>query len=122
NNIKTPLYSNLNRGGSFAITYRDLSVPLTGLDRFIPVRSDHQKILTCFLEYESDDFVVVHDLVYLRETEGWRMEKSAYRKLRLSQAWVAAALVESGFTLCTQSIAGRLVLVVAEKRSPVRCG
>jgi hypothetical protein len=71
--------------------------------------------MTCFLEYESDDFVAVHDLVHVRESEGWRMEKSAYCKLRLSQAWVAATLVETGFTLCTQATAGRLVLTVAMK-------
>jgi len=46
-------------------TYRDLTKELEGLDRFIPVRSD-DKIMTCFLEYESAESVAVHDLIYTR--------------------------------------------------------
>ena len=105
----------LVRGGRFAITYRDLSVALAGADRFLPVRSDDEKIMTCFLEYESDDYVVVNDIVHVREAKGWRMEKSSYRKLRLSAAWVAQALCDEGFRIRSQGMAGRLALIVAEK-------
>jgi SAM-dependent methyltransferase len=101
--------------GVFAITYRDLSVALTGLDRFIPVRSDDEKIMTCFLEYESEEHVVVNDVVHLRAPQGWSMEKSSYRKLRLPAAWVVEALRDAGFRLRSQSTAGRLALIIAEK-------
>jgi SAM-dependent methyltransferase len=104
----------LVRGGRFAITYRDLSVALAGPDRFLPVRSDDEKIMTCFLEYESEH-VVVNDIVHVREAQGWRMEKSSYRKLRLSAAWVAEALCDEGFRIRSQGMAGRLALIVAEK-------
>ena len=40
--------------GTFVATFRDYSAPLTGDRRFIPVRGDSERILTCFLE-ESDD-------------------------------------------------------------------
>lgn len=109
------VFRKLASGGRFAITYRDLSAALTGLDRFISVRSDHRKVMTCFLEYESDDFVVVHDLLHVQEDQGWRLEKSAYRKLRLSPAGIAAALAETGFIVCTQGTVERLILIVAEK-------
>jgi SAM-dependent methyltransferase len=102
-------------GGRFAITYRDLSVALAGADRFLPVSSDDERIMTCFLEYESDEHVVVNDIVYVREAQGWRMEKSSYRKLRLSAAWVAEALCDEGFHIRSQGMAGRLALIVAEK-------
>jgi SAM-dependent methyltransferase len=105
----------LVRGGRFAITYRDLSVALAGADRFLPVRSDDERIMTCFLEYESDEHVVVNDIVHLREAHGWRMEKSSYRKLRLSAVWVAEALCDEGFRIRSQGMAGRLALIVAEK-------
>src|SRR5262247_4082601 len=36
-------------GGHFVLSFRDYSVPLEGDARFIPVRSDERRILTCFL-------------------------------------------------------------------------
>ena len=62
---------------------------LTGTARFLPVRADDQRILTCFLEY-GPSHVTVHDLLHEREAGGaWRLQTSAYRKLRLSPGWVA---------------------------------
>lgn len=80
----------LKPAGLFVISYRDLAASeLTGLDRFLPVRSDDNRIMTCFLEYEGPDTVVVNDLVYLRNGDGqWSLRKSAYRKLRLAITWV----------------------------------
>jgi len=59
------VFNALHSGGVFVSTYRDLTKELEGLDRFIPVRSD-DKIMTCFLEYESAESVAVHDLIYTR--------------------------------------------------------
>jgi hypothetical protein len=84
-------------GGRFIVTFRDLSNELTGLDRFIPVRSDDDRIFTCFLEYEPET-VKVHDLVYSREPTGWNLEKSWYRKLRLSPAQVVEMIEAAGFS------------------------
>ncbi len=50
----------------------------------IPVKSDEQTIFTCFLEYEAN-IVKVHDLVYQKDNNGWKLNKNFYRKLRLSQ-------------------------------------
>ena len=60
------VFDRLRPGGIFVITYRDLTTELYGTDRFIPVRSDDNKIMTCFLEFENAESVVVHDLVYIR--------------------------------------------------------
>ena len=76
----------------FVITYRDLTKELFGTDRFIPVRSDENKIMTCFLEFENEDSVVVHDLVYMRRDSGWSLNKSSYRKLRLGIGWIREEL------------------------------
>jgi SAM-dependent methyltransferase len=105
----------LTTGGLFVITYRDLTGELTGLDRFLPVRSDDEKIMTCFLEYESKDAVLVHDLIHIREGSEWKLEKSSYRKLRLAQEWVADALGRAGFSIVKQEPAGRLTMIVAQK-------
>ncbi|WP_228023405.1 class I SAM-dependent methyltransferase [Streptomyces acidicola] len=79
--------------GTAVLSYRDLTVPLTGTDRFLPVRSAEDRIMTCFLEYpdDYDDYtVVVHDLIHTRSApEGaWTLHARSYRKLRLAHAWV----------------------------------
>lgn len=73
----------LIEGGFFCASFRDYtSSELTGTSRFIPVRSDDQRIHTCFLEYGSD-VVHVHDLLYTKHEEGWVFSASVYDKLRL---------------------------------------
>jgi cyclopropane fatty-acyl-phospholipid synthase-like methyltransferase len=111
----TGIHRALATGGLLVITYRDLTSELTGLDRFLPVRSDEEKIMTCFLEYASDDAVLVHDLIHIREGREWKLEKSSYRKLRLAQQWVIDALGRAGFSILKQEPAGRLTLIVARK-------
>ncbi len=100
-------------GGRFVLTYRDLTPPLLDTDRFIPVQSDGERIMTCFLEYESDEALRVTDLVHLRGDSGWVLKKSSYHKLRLSPAWVREALGEAGFVDVVLGVAGRLSLVGA---------
>lgn len=109
------VYASLAPEGTLVLTYRDLTSELTGSDRFLPVRADDTHIMTCFLEFSSPDFVTVHDLIYVREDGGWKLNKSCYEKLRLSQEWVSAALREVGFTVAQESLAGRLLLTAAKK-------
>jgi SAM-dependent methyltransferase len=88
----------LTRGGMFAATFRDyVSAPLQGDRRFIPVRSDENRILTCFLEYAGDT-VTVHDLLHERHDGRWRQRVSSYPKLRLHPEWVTAKLAAQGLT------------------------
>jgi SAM-dependent methyltransferase len=105
----------LRPGGMLVITYRDLTTELCGTDRFIPVRSDQDKIMTCFLEFENAESVVVHDLIYVREGAGWSMNKSSYRKLRLGIDWMCEELGKAGFTAVSHDLCGRLVAVAAMK-------
>jgi len=114
----TALFSEVGRllvpDGKFILSFRDLSQELHGLDRFVPVRGDNERIMTCFLEYEPDT-VIVHDLIYLRQGEGWDLRKSAYRKLRLSHVWVHSQLVAQGFEVQSQEQAFGVWTVVAVK-------
>ena len=103
-------------GGRFVITYRDLSVEVTGLDRFVPVYADENKIMTCFLEFDRSDSVLVHDLVYIRVGTQWQLEKSSYRKLRLPVSWLEDALVRAGFSV-QRGHAGRLLRLVGKKHT-----
>ncbi len=86
----------LKPGGRFAISFRDYSEALLDERRFIPVRSDERRILTCFLEYEEDT-VVVHDILHERAGDAWETRVSSYRKLRLSPERVIGSLESFGF-------------------------
>ncbi|SOD63932.1 Methyltransferase domain-containing protein [Streptomyces zhaozhouensis] len=91
----------LTPDGTVVLSYRDLTVPLTGTDRFLPVRATEDRIMTCFLEYpdDFDDYtVVVHDLVHVRERVGedWTLKTGSYRKLRVSHEWVLRQCATAG--------------------------
>jgi SAM-dependent methyltransferase len=98
-------------GGQFVLSFRDYSEPLEGLARFIPVRSDERRILTCFLEYEEDT-VVVHDILHERAGDSWDARVGSYRKLRLSPDRVIASLETGGFDVRRQPGLRGLVRIV----------
>ena len=86
-------------GGLFVATFRDyVSTPLQGNGRFILVRGDENRILTCFLEY-SDTTVRVHDVLHERAAGNWQLRLSSYPKLRLAPEWVMKALASHGFSV-----------------------
>jgi SAM-dependent methyltransferase len=91
----------LRPNGQFVLSFRDLSSELRGTDRFIPVRSAADKIMTCFLEY-GPDAVMVHDLIHIREGDSWKLLKSSYPKLRLSTDEVHRNLENVGFEVYAQ--------------------
>lgn len=105
----------LVEGGMLVLTFRDyVSVELRGQERFIPVRSDDTRILTCFLEYQKD-FVEVHDLLHQRSGAQWTLTTSSYRKLRLDKNWLIKLLSESGWAIIRDTFEGGMVSLVAKK-------
>src|SRR5438309_319165 len=85
-------------GGLLVLTFRDLSGELRDLDRVIPLGAWDDLVITCFLEYEAST-VKVHDLIWVRQPDGWRFRKGVYRKLRLAPARVTARLTAAGFAV-----------------------
>ncbi|MGO4716599.1 class I SAM-dependent methyltransferase [Bradyrhizobium sp. 2TAF24] len=104
----------LQPGGLLVLTFRDLSAELTGLDRFLPVRADADRIMVCVLDYEPET-VVVSDLVHVRTDEGWTLRKSSYRKLRLGPAALADELTGLGLAVRRNEPAGRMHAIVAAR-------
>jgi SAM-dependent methyltransferase len=85
------------RDGHLLLAFRDyVTKPLEDAQRFIPVRSDDQRIHTCFLETRGEQ-LIVHDVVYDRDGAAWKFSASAYPKLRLAPEWVVAELAARGF-------------------------
>ena len=105
----------LKPGGVLALTFRDLSIERQGLDRFLPIRADADRIMTCVLEFESDH-VVINDLIYVREGETWTLNKSSFRKIRLGVADVLADLRLLGFNIrVNQPLANGMQAIAAVK-------
>jgi 2-polyprenyl-3-methyl-5-hydroxy-6-metoxy-1,4-benzoquinol methylase len=103
----------LSPGGTFVVSFRDYSVPLVGDQRFIPVRSDDSRILTCFLQYEPEA-VLVHDILHQRQPDGWRTQVSHYRKLRLSPEHLITLLQSSGFNVRRETGMRGMIRLVAQ--------
>jgi hypothetical protein len=113
----TAVSDSLASGGLFAMTFRDyVSAPSKGGGRFILVRSDENRILTCFLEY-FDTTVQVHDVLHERDGGQWRLRISSYPKLRLSLEWVVSALTSLGFTVRREPGLGGMVRVMAQQKA-----
>ena len=110
----TLVAESLQPGGQFVTTFRDYTSALTGDARFIPVRSDADRILTCFLEYAPDE-VTVHDILQERQGSTWQMRVSSYRKLRLAPTWVSAELQGRGFSVRVEPGLAGMVRIVATR-------
>lgn len=106
--------SRLSIGGRLFLGYRDMSVAVKDLERFIAVRSDAERIFTCFLEYEKRR-VKVHDLIYERRDDQWILHKSYYRKLRISTDWIQKKIKEAGLGIEHLSADKGMTTVVASK-------
>ena len=101
-------------GGKVVLSYRDLTRKLVGEQRFIPVRSDDSKILTCFLEY-FPSVVMVHDILHEKINGEWVQKVSAYPKLRLDESMVMALLTKNGFQIRMSQTVSRMIHIIAAK-------
>jgi Methyltransferase domain len=106
--------ASLRSGGLFIATFRDYSRRLVGSGRFIPVKSDADRILTCFLEYAADH-VDVHDLLHERSGDTWQLRIGTYRKILLDPQWVSESLRERGFSVRTEAGLAGMIRVIAVK-------
>jgi SAM-dependent methyltransferase len=112
------LFKNCNKvikdNGLLTLSFRDYSTPLTGVNRFIPVKSDENRILTCFLEY-YDNYVIVNDLLYENENGKWNQKVSSYKKIRISENEIIELLRKSNFEIISSEIINRMVFLIAKK-------
>lgn len=94
----------LTSEGTLVFSFRDYSSnELRGPDRFIPVRSDDERIHTCFLEYDQH-VVFVYDIIQSRSATGWSTSISSYPKLRLAPEDVIRQANASALSLQHQSV------------------
>jgi hypothetical protein len=110
-------HQKLVSGGKLILSFRDLTAELKQEERFIPVKSDENRIFTCFLEY-FPHHVMVHDLLHIRENGTWVQKVSSYPKLRLSGQEVVDLLMQQGFVGQTNETINRMIHLIAQKVNP----
>jgi SAM-dependent methyltransferase len=108
------VYDILAPGGKFILTFRDYSIELEDTNRFIPVKSDSQRILTCFIEYFPDK-IRVTDLLHEFENDRWVQKASSYHKTRISMDEALLLLKEYGFKIILGSFKGGIVSIIGQK-------
>ncbi len=104
----------LIEGGKLILSFRDYSTALTGDQRFIPVKSDDTKILTCCLDYEADR-VRVTDLLQIKTENGWQQKVSSYYKVRVSPNDVVKILADCGLRIAFNEVVNRMTTIIAIK-------
>lgn len=109
------IHAALEPNGLAALSFRNQETPLTGPDRFLPVYAADDLLFTCALEY-AEEHIEVTDLAWTREEEGWRLEKSSYRKVRLRRPAILELLEKAGFSLIFEETNRGMVWLVGKKR------
>lgn len=106
----------LTNNGKLILSIRDYSAELNGDSRFIPVKSDDTKILTCCLDYEANK-VRVTDILHTKTEGGWHQKVSSYYKVRLLPKDIMKAIEESGLVITFNEIVNRMITIIATKKS-----
>lgn len=107
-------HSILNLDGKLIFTFRDLSGSLSDLDRFIQVKSDDNRILTCFLE-DNAETVKVFDLLHEKIEEKWVLKKSSYKKLKINIEWLKIEMTKIGFAVELSKLPSGMNVVIGSK-------
>ncbi len=108
-------YENLESGGKLILSFRDYSTELKGDSRFIPVKSDDKRVMTCFLAY-SAEYVNVTDLLYEKINEEWMQFVSSYKKVRALPEEIEKYLKEAGFEIESNEVLSRMIYIIADKK------
>ena len=105
----------LDKNGKLILSFRDYSVERKGDQRFIPVKSDTDRILTCILDYE-ETHVRVTDLLYTHTQEGWIPTVSSYQKVRVTAAMMRHLLEQTGFVIQIDTVIQHMIYMIASKQ------
>jgi SAM-dependent methyltransferase len=104
----------LTEGGELILSFRDYSTALLGDQRFIPIKSDDTKILTCCLDYEADR-VRVTDLLQVRTENGWQQKVSSYYKVCLPPKEIEETIAGCGLNITFNEVVNRMTTLIATK-------
>lgn len=110
----TLCWNALLKNGKLVLSYRDYEVELLDTQRFIPVKADQNRILTCVLEY-FEDKIRVTDLLYEKINGQWSQKASSYFKIRITNRLIKQLLIEKGFEIERKENINRMNYLIAVK-------
>lgn len=113
-NLIHDCYDLLIKNGNLILSFRDYSIALSDTQRFIPVKSDNDKILTCIIDY-LDTKITVTDLLYEKGDGTWIQKVSSYEKLRLQTDNVINMAKSIGFTVSKNENINRMINLILKK-------
>lgn len=100
--------------GKLILSFRDYSMELEDIQRFITVKNDASRILTCVLEYFPDK-IRVTDLLHVFENGRWVQKVSSYFKIRLSKETVIILMENLGLKIQYEQTEKGIINLIAEK-------
>jgi hypothetical protein len=104
----------LPKRGKLVVSWRDLSKERKGADRFLQVRSDDDRTLTCFLEY-FPTHAVVHDILIEKTSGTWTQTVSTYPKLRIAVPVFRKTLRDHAIAIVNEEVVRGMTYIVGEK-------
>ena len=107
-------YDSLITDGYLILTFRDYSFALADTQRFIPVKSDENRILTCVIDY-WDDTITVTDLLYEKDNGTWIQKVSSYNKLRIRTNNIVIMAETVGFSVVKNENINRMIHLILRK-------
>ncbi len=105
----------LSPHGRLVLSFRDYTHEPPGDAKFLQVKSDEDKILTCCLFYEPLS-VKVTDLLHYKTAHGWKLKDSSYFKLRVSPQYVESLLEENDMDVLEHKSINGMVHLIAKKK------
>lgn len=105
---------NLAEKGKVVISYRDLAKELTGEQRFINIRSDDSRSMTCFLEYFPTK-VIVYDILVEKIGGAWQQKVSSYPKLRLPVSYIRELFEKNRIMIIADKVIRGMNYLVGER-------
>jgi SAM-dependent methyltransferase len=100
--------------GKFILSFRDYTNELLAEQRFIPVKNDENKILTCFLDYQIDK-IMVSDLLYENINGEWKFSVSSYPKYRIKKQLMIDILKNADFEIVKEETINGMCYVISKK-------
>jgi predicted RNA methylase len=105
----------LSEEGKFLLSFRDYSVELTGENRFIHVKSDENRILTCILDYQLQ-YIRVTDLLYEKIGDRWKQKVSSYKKVRVTTDMIVKILEQANMKIQLNQIINQMTTIIVSKK------
>ena len=114
NRLLHDCYNSLVKNGKLILTFRDYSIALKDTQRFIPVKSDENRILTCVIDY-LENKVNVTDLLHEKVDGVWTQKISSYEKLRITTDLLIDISQTIGFSVIGNNNINRMIHLILQK-------